>query len=79
MRGFVGGTSAVYRTTGTPFPTPVEQRETIMTITPAQTEGLDKARAADLHLHDASTYDHGGNGTTVRWYEETLGSFDRIV
>jgi hypothetical protein len=57
----------------------VPQRETIMTITPAQTEGLDNRVLQTFTYTMPQTYEHGGNGTTVTWYEETLGSFDHIV
>lgn len=56
----------------------VPQRAMIMTITPAETEGLDKRVLQTFTYTMPQTYEHGG-GTTVTWYEETLGSFDRIV
>jgi hypothetical protein len=54
-------------------------RDMIMTITPAQVEGLN---AEVLGLFDYTmpqTYKHGGNGTKVDWFKEQLRSFDRIV
>jgi hypothetical protein len=55
------------------------KREMIMTITPAQTDGLNKSVLQTFTYTMPQTYDHGGNGTTVDWYEQQLGTFDRIV
>ena len=55
------------------------QREMITTITPAQTDGLDKNVLESFTYTMPQSYQHGGNGTTVTWYEEQLGSYDRIV
>jgi hypothetical protein len=57
----------------------VPRREMIMTITPAETEGLDARVLQTFTYTMPQTYEHGGNGTTATWYEQTLGSFDRIV
>lgn len=57
----------------------VPKREMIMTITPAQTSGLDRRVLQTFTYTMPQTYDHGGNGTTAEWYAKTLGSFDRIV
>jgi len=53
--------------------------EMILTITPAETGGLNKDVLEAFTYVMPQSYDHGGNGTTVDWYKETLGSFDRIV
>ncbi len=55
------------------------KREVILTITPAYTGGLDKSVLEAFTYVMPQSYDHGGNGTTVDWYEKTLGSFNRIV
>lgn len=55
------------------------KRDMVMTITPAQTDGLDNSVLQAFTYTMPQTYDHGGNGTTVDWYEEQLGSFNRIV
>jgi hypothetical protein len=55
------------------------KREMILTITPAQTSGLDTRVLQTFTYTIPQTYDHGGNGTTATWYAQQLGSFDRIV
>lgn len=55
------------------------KREMILTITPAQTSGLDKSVLQAFTYTMPQTYHHGGNGTTATWYKQQLGSFDRIV
>jgi GH18 family chitinase len=54
-------------------------REKIMTITPAQTDGLDGNVLKVFTYTMPQTYDHGGNGTTAAWYKRQLGSCERIV
>jgi len=54
-------------------------RERIITITPAQEKGLDKNVLDTFTYTMPQSYDHGGDGTKVDWYKDTLGSFDRIV
>jgi Glycosyl hydrolases family 18 len=55
------------------------QRAMITTITPAQTDGLDKTVLEAFTYTMPQSYQYCGNGTTVTWYEEQLGSYDRIV
>jgi glycosyl hydrolase family 18 (putative chitinase) len=55
------------------------KRDMILTITPAETGGLNKDVLQRFTYVMPQSYDHGGNGTTVDWYEEQLESFDRIV
>jgi hypothetical protein len=50
-----------------------------MTITPAQTDGLDTSVLEAFTYAMPQTYDHGGNGTTATWYAQQLGSYSRIV
>jgi GH18 family chitinase len=54
-------------------------RPMVMTITPAQIDGLNKAVLQAFDFTMPQTYDHGGNGTTATWYEKQLGSYSRIV
>jgi Glycosyl hydrolases family 18 len=54
-------------------------RPMIMTITPAQTGGLDKSVLEQFTYVMPQTYDHGGNGTTARWFANQLGGYERIV
>ena len=54
-------------------------RTTVMTVTPAQTEGLDKSVLEAFDYTMPQTYDHGGNGTTADWFERQLGSYSKIV
>jgi hypothetical protein len=54
-------------------------RPMVMTITPAQTEGLDRDVLGTFTYTMPQTYDHGGNGTTADWYADQLGSYDSIV
>lgn len=51
----------------------------IMTITPAQTSGLNSKILDIFDLVMPQTYDHGGNGTTADWYQQTLGGYSKIV
>jgi hypothetical protein len=55
------------------------KRQIVLTITPAQTEGLNASVLKAFDLTMPQTYDHGGNGTTATWYKQQLGSYDRIV
>jgi chitinase len=57
----------------------VPKRPMTTTITPAQTDGLDERVLEAFTYTMPQSYDHGGNGTTVDWYEEQLGSYARIV
>ena len=58
-------------------------RPMIMTITPAQTEGLNKGVLEQFTYVMPQTYDHGGNGfnfADARWLANQLGgSYERIV
>lgn len=54
-------------------------RPMIMTITPAETNGLDKNVLEQFTYVMPQTYDHGGNGTTARWFANQLGGYERIV
>lgn len=54
-------------------------REMILTIAPAQEEGLDRAVLQTFTYTMPQTYDHGGNGTTATWFIQQLGSTERIV
>lgn len=51
----------------------------IMTITPAQVNGLtpDVLNVFDLVM--PQSYDHGGNGTRVEPYQQMLGGYSKIV
>ena len=55
------------------------KREMILTITPAQTEGLNAGVLKAFTYTMPQTYDHGGNGTTATWYASQLGSYRQIV
>jgi hypothetical protein len=59
------------------------RRPMIMTITPAQTEGLNKGVLEQFTYVMPQTYDHGGNGfnfADARWLANQLGgSYERIV
>jgi glycosyl hydrolase family 18 (putative chitinase) len=55
------------------------KREMILTIAPAQREGLDKHVLELFTYVMPQSYIHGGNLTKVDWYQQQLGSFDRIV
>jgi hypothetical protein len=57
----------------------VSPKQMIMTITPAQMSGLDASVLQAFTYTMPQTYEHDGNGTTATWYEQQLGSFDRIV
>jgi GH18 family chitinase len=54
-------------------------RSRIMTITPAQEDGLDAAVLETFDYVMPQTYDHGGNGTTADWFAAELGSYAKIV
>src|SRR5438270_13003786 len=54
-------------------------REMILTITPAQTDGLNASVLKAFNYTMPQTYDHGGNGTTATWYATQLGSYSQIV
>jgi Glycosyl hydrolases family 18 len=56
------------------------KREMILTITPAQTSGLDDAVLQEFTYVMPQTYDTGGSLTTAEEYSSQLGgSYDRIV
>jgi GH18 family chitinase len=55
------------------------ERPKIMTIAPAQEDGLDTAVLECFNYTMPQTYDHGGNGTTADWFAEQLGSYSSIV
>jgi GH18 family chitinase len=55
------------------------KREMILTIAPAQPDGLDASVLQAFTYTMPQTYDHGGADITATWYERQLGSFDRIV
>lgn len=54
-------------------------RTIVLTVTPAQKGGLNKSVLEAFDYTMPQTYDHGGNNTTVTWFEEELGSFSQIV
>jgi len=54
-------------------------RPIVMTITPAEEAGLDKSVLQAFDYTMPQTYAHGGNGTTAKWYADTLGSYSQIV
>jgi hypothetical protein len=55
------------------------ERPKIMTITPAQTAGLDASVLQAFDYTMPQTYAHGGNGTTAEWFATELGSYARIA
>jgi hypothetical protein len=55
------------------------KREMILTIAPAQTQGLDASVLQAFTYTMPQTYGHAGDDTTATWFERQLGSFDRIV
>jgi chitinase len=57
------------------------KRPMIMTITPAQPEGLNKNVLEVFDYIMPQTYGHGGgiDFTDVTWYAQQLGSYERIV
>ncbi len=55
------------------------KRPKIMTITPADTDGLDADVLKMFTYVMPQTYGHGGNGTTATWYGQQLGSYSRLV
>lgn len=54
-------------------------RQMIMTVTPAQTDGLNTAVLKAFDYTMPQSYDHGGNGTTADWFAQQLGSYSQIV
>jgi hypothetical protein len=50
-----------------------------MTITPADETALNADVLNQFTYTMPQSYGHGGNGTTVDWYEQQLGSFAKIV
>jgi hypothetical protein len=55
------------------------KRPMIMTITPADETALNADVLNQFTYTMPQSYGHGGNGTTVDWYEQQLGSFAKIV
>ncbi len=54
-------------------------RTPVMTITPAQTAGLNAEVLGRFDYVMPQTYQNGGNGTTAEWFAQQLGSYDKIV
>lgn len=55
------------------------KRQMIMTITPADETALNAQVLNQFTYTMPQSYGHGGNDTTVDWYEQQLGSFAKIV
>jgi hypothetical protein len=55
------------------------KRPMIMTITPADETALNAEVLNQFTYTMPQSYGHGGNGTTVDWCEQQLGSFAKIV
>lgn len=54
------------------------KRDIVLTITPAQTDGLDTSVLKAFTYTMPQSYDHGG-GISPDWFIQQLGGYDRIV